>query len=314
MRYQGIVPLRPFPVNRHLTKQDDAYRLEQRHRMDELTPCAGLMVIRLNSSYLELVDKYFDWKGYLTAWTFVMCLFTFFAGGMFIFSSFQFFMEGRSDVYFGLVVGVVLFSMGAVAFVLGRHDWIHYTHFPIRFNRKTRMVHVFRKDGSVLSTSWDGLFFTLDSDANFWEPRGHVLDPDGITVRETFALGVSSINNKEGLRKIHAHWEFCRRYMEDGAEAVAPYVKQVLPIDGRRESFRVGYEVLMSHYRDTESVLGFVMYVIMWPVLALSSLARWVAMRTSKVPRWPAEIEAMNEVSTDDSYCIDARINPPGLR
>ena len=176
------------------------------------------------------------------------------------------------------------------------------------------MVYVFRKNGTVLSVSWDELFFTLDRDAIWWEIRAHVLESDGVTVKETFALGAyNSDSSREGMRMLYAHWEFFRRYMEEGPAAIAPYVKQVAPVDGKRESFRVGYEVLASNMRHDNPLLK-VIYFLDWPLTALSSLTRWLAMRVAKVPSWPAELEACNVVDANDPWCIDARINPPELR
>ena len=187
-------------------------------------------------------------------------------------------------------------------------------HYPIRLNRQTQMVHVFRKNGTILSVPWSEVFFTLDQDARFWEIRGHVLRADGNTVEETFALGtISAFLSVKGTRALQGYWEFFRRYMAEGPESVMKYVKQALPVDGKRESFRVGYEVLTSYFHSSTAV-GTILRIIDWPITAVSSLARWLAMRISKIPRWPAEIEAVNVVTADDPYHIDARINPPELR
>ena len=94
---------------------------------------------------------------------------------------------------------------------------------------------------------------------------------------------------------------------------MAQFVKYAMPIDGKRESYRSGYEVIMSAFRHPNPVAR-LMTTILWPVLFLQSLVRWVVMRTCRIPRWPAEIEAVNVVDDDDPYDIDARINPPELR
>ena len=66
MHYQGIVPLRPFPVGRRLNEQDQAYRLLQGSPIETSEPYSDLSVIKLNSTYLELVDKYYLGKGWMT--------------------------------------------------------------------------------------------------------------------------------------------------------------------------------------------------------------------------------------------------------
>ena len=315
MHYQGMVPGRPFPVDRSLRLQDQEGRLQQDVRVDTPAPYPDLSVIKVNSTYLELVDKFYSGKGWASFMCWAIAAFTMVSSVWFLATGVRQFQEGSSEgMYFGIAAAVMLSGIGAGTLFLGRFDWAYYTHYPIRLNRKTRMVHVFRKDGSVLSVPWDEVFFTLDQDAGYWEIRGHVLDPDGETVRETFALGTfSAFNRGEGRRMLHAHWEFFRRYMAEGPEAVAPFVKQALPVDGRRESYRVGYEVLATGYRHSNPVVA-LLGLIQWPLLALSSLARWVAMRLAKIPHWPEEIEAVNVVADDDPFSIDARINPPELR
>jgi hypothetical protein len=56
----------------------------------------------------------------------------------------------------------LLFGLLALALIwLLRKESFAYTHYPMRFNRKTRTVHVFRPNGTVLSVPWDQLYFTL---------------------------------------------------------------------------------------------------------------------------------------------------------
>ena len=315
MHYQGIIPGRPYPINRPLSDHDHAKRLLQRDRRDDAAPYSDLTVVRVNSTYMELVDKYYGWKG----WAALMFGFMALMLSGFSFSCISLGIDKLREgdafgFYFGLGAALAFGSMGFIGWFLGRFEWAYYTHYPIRLNRKDRMVYVFRKDGTVLSVGWDELFFTLDRDAVWWEIRAHVLAEDGATVKETFALGAySTLDSREGMRVLYAHWEFFRRYMEEGPAAIAPYVKQVAPVEGKRESFRVGYEVLASNLRSDNPLLR-VLYLLDWPLTALSSLTRWLVMRKGKIPFWPAEIEARNVVAADDPFCIDARINPPIFR
>ena len=314
--YTGLI--KKFPVNRLLTAQDRKFHLDQNERLD-VRPYPDIVAIRLNSTYLEVVDKYFQGKGFLSlmALAFSALLLGF---GMAIFSlAVTEVLQGDSDVThiaYTSVTGVVmaLFGLGVIWFC--RVEWRGYTHYPIRLNHKTQMVHVFRKDGSVLSVPWANLYFTLDYDFSyfrFWHIHGHVLAEDRETVLETFALGMSGDVDPGGLQLLHKHWEFFRRYMAEGPESVASYVRNAMPVDGKRESFRSGYEVIMSELRHDHPIADVIRFVL-WPFFFPQSLVRWVVMRTSKMPRWPDEIEAVNEVSANDPYDIDSRINPPELR
>src|SRR5690554_2406425 len=67
MAYQGLI--KKYPVGRPLTEQDRKYQLKQDEQL-EVEPYAGISVITLNSTYLEVVDKFFSSKGAAT----VFCL------------------------------------------------------------------------------------------------------------------------------------------------------------------------------------------------------------------------------------------------
>ena len=61
--YTGLI--KKFPVNRLLTAQDRKFHLDQNERLD-VRPYPDIVAIRLNSTYLEVVDKYFQGKGFLS--------------------------------------------------------------------------------------------------------------------------------------------------------------------------------------------------------------------------------------------------------
>lgn len=314
--YKGLI--KSFPVNRPLTDSDRKYHLDQDKRL-EVTPYPDLMVIRLGSSYLEVVDKYFQEKGFLSLVVLVFSA-VFLVGGAFIATDVLDALPNNESfpgaIRHGVITSSLFIAFGLGIIWFGRVEWLGYTHYPIRLNHKSQMVHVFRTDGTVLSVPWADLHFTLDYDFSyfrFWEIHGHVLADDRETVLETFVLGTSGDVRFGGVEILHAHWEFFRRYMAEGPGAVAEYVRYAMPIYGKRESFRSGYEVIMSALRHPHPVAR-VMTTIMWPFFFLQSLVRWVVMRTCRIPRWPAEIEAVNVVDDDDPYDIDARINPPELR
>lgn len=314
--YTGLI--KEFPVNRPLTEQDRKFHLDQRKRLD-VNPYPDIVVIKLNSSHAEIVDKFFQGKGFLSLMVVLFSAIFLGFGGVLLLSVMDPPLDiGSPEEYVisGIVMGSValLFGLGLIWF--GRVEWRGYTHYPIRLNYKAQMVHVFRKDGSVLSVPWADVYFTLDYDFSyfrFWHIHGHVLADDRETVLETFALGMSGDVDPGGLQLLHRHWEFFRRYMAEGPESVAGYVRNAMPIDGKRESFRSGYEVIMSELRHDHPIADVIRFVL-WPFFFLQSLVRWVVMRTGKMPRWPDEIEAVNRVSEDDPFDIDSRINPPELR
>jgi hypothetical protein len=152
------------------------------------------------------------------------------------------------------------------------------------------------------------LFFTVGRCNRFfgiqtWDVRAHVLASDGTTVRETFSLAMAS----ESQGDVLVYWEYIRRYMEEGPSAVILRTPVYLPISERRETWRFG---LMRLALDLPWAA---VLVIMLPFYFLMSLGRWFAMRTSKIPVWPKEVEDVCRVEPNDPYGRDARDNPPNL-
>ena len=70
------------------------------------------------------------------------------------------------------------------------------------------------------------------------------------------------------------------------------------PIADERESFLFGWHRTMS-----ASYMLLPIYVFIYP-------GRWIAMHTSKIPKWPEEIERVCQVEPGDPYIRDASMNP----
>lgn len=317
MEFSGLIS--KYPNNRLLTEQEYSHRLDQ-HECLNIDPHYQLSVIKSNSSYMESVDKWYAWKGIITAVSFAVLLILNATLGW---GALEWILEGLGIFPspleptvllangIGMALVVSLLDCG-VAWLLAK-DSFAYTHYPIRFNRKTRTVHVFRTDGTVLSAQWDKIFFTLGHTGHFneWEVRGHVLEPDDVTVRETFALSyVGHLSAKEIASNakayfpqdfVRAHWEFIRRYMEDGPQAVSSQIQFCMPVDRRRESFRVGMERVFANFVGAP----FLVYWTMFPFCLGVSVFRWFAMHTSKIPQWPQEVDASCRVESDDPYAIE---------
>lgn len=316
MDYTGLIS--KFKVNRLLTDEERALQLKQGQRLD-VDMVYQRAVIRMNSTYLETTDKFYAWVGYLA---FGMLTLAIMLGVASVWISSillekvavidmdltRFFSEfGPAHGFLIVFFMLILFLVSIWGFKL---EAFRYTHYPIRLNRKTRMVHAFRYDGTVISAPWDKLFFTLGRGNRHnleqnWDIRGHVLDKDGVNVVDTFSLGAHA-GSQEGLRRF---WEMHRRYMEEGPQAIVELVRYYMPLeDGRRESFRFGWMRWWSNMQ--ESHVAFWFFAIVMPLIATG---RWIAMRTSKVPLWPAEIEAQCRIEANDPFERDSRNNPQGL-
>ncbi|SQJ22637.1 Uncharacterised protein [Serratia rubidaea] len=178
----------------------------------------------------------------------------------------------------------------------------------MRFDRKNRLVHVFRLDGSSYSVVWDSVFFTsgLNHRKDFnkdYYISGHVLAEDKVTVLDTFCLPATHGDRKQ----LERHWEFVRRYMEEGPESVIGVVDFCLPIAEKREGFGFGLLYLMSGFNGAPLFLLPLFFVL----ASLFVLPRYIAMLTSRRPRWPASIESRCRIAGDDPYRRDASDNSP---
>ena len=178
------------------------------------------------------------------------------------------------------------------------HRW---THYPIRFNRKNRMVYVFCFDGVVRSAKWDDLFFTFGRcewlGVQEWDIRGHALKADKKTVEWTFALHGQSPDKLDLMQ----YWEFVRRYMEEGPASVHDDVLWCHDIATTREkTWKAGYDVLNLTYGNK-----FLNSLFTWP----AAFVRQYVMKTGKIPVWPDEIEAQCQIDPDDPYALDASNN-----
>ncbi len=321
MELSGL--LGKYPVNRSLTAFEREFQLKQKQRLS-IVPHYQLSVIKMNSCYLETVDKWYGWKGVVTT---IAAIALILIDGFLGWGGVQWILEGLG-VFPSLLEPTVLLANGiamtllCLLFSFGliwllRKESFAYTHYPIRFNREKRMVYVFRTDGTILSISWDELFFTLANVGpwNKWEVQGHVLHSDNNTVLETFPLSyvglvrardiVSTAKQGAPDDPVRAHWEFIRRYMEDGPEEISKQVQFCMPIDIGRENFRLCFERVFANFAGAPTLL----YLAMFPFCLLIGTFRLLAVYSSKVPTWTEEVEASCTVENDDPFAIRGAAN-----
>lgn len=273
-----------------------------------------LSVVKVNSGYIELVDRWYPIKGF-NAWigacvsvvaAFLSCLMilAFFTAPV---------TDERAALWFMLIVFLPI-CLGMVwgGWWLMRTECGRWTHYPMRLNRKTRQVHVFRQDGTVLTAPWDDLFITRGMakgplTGTTYDLRAHVLDVDGETVRESFTLGYPSpLGNAQSIDKF---WSFIQPYMEasDGVERTHRHLKEggyLVPVDNRKEGWRWGIarSFMLAVHWPWLQLLGS-------PFLGLNAVGRMFAMWTSKVPEWPHEVEQACAIEADDPYVLTWRDN-----
>jgi len=302
MEYFGL--LKKYPVNRPLTEWEIAHHLPQ-NRPSGVPPWSQFSVVRMNSTYLECVDKFFEGRGILAWWgLFVVSLLAWFLIAISILTVGNW-MQGK-DMQGNLFALLFVYSMSVPLIIFFWHiilrkEVFRLTHYPMRFNRKNRMVYVTRLDGTVMAEPWDRLYFTVGhcgEDAR--DIQGHRLADDGVTVLETFSL---AFYDTEDSPHLLTHWEFVRQYMEHGPAGLMDLLPAVLEVAGRREPFLDGFARL---HTTTKIRGGFVMAVLALPVDFIYAIGRWIASITSKIPRWPEEVEQACRIDPDDPYLRDS--------
>ncbi|QCU72613.1 hypothetical protein E5843_14525 [Luteimonas yindakuii] len=304
-----------FPVDRQLTDKERMHRYRQ-SSISEAPPMEFLSVTRITSRYIELVDRWYPIKGFNTWLGATLAGTSLFLCGLMILAFFLAPAAGQSEALWFMVIVLLPICLGMVwgSGWLIRTECGRWTHYPMRLNRQTRQVHVFRQDGTVLTVPWDDLFITLGTaraplSGTTYDLRAHVLDTDGATVRESFTLGYPSpLGNAESIDKF---WAFLQPYMEapGGVERTYRHLKEggyLVPVDGRKEGWRwsIARSFMLAAPWPWLQFLGS-------PFLGLNAVGRMVAMWTSKVPRWPDDVEMTSKVERSDPYVLTWRDNAP---
>ncbi|MCW0087883.1 hypothetical protein OIV70_08945 [Burkholderia pseudomallei] len=251
-------------------------------------------LIRINSIYMDWIDRRFLYRGMMGT-SVITGGFIFFAGML---AWLIFGYVGADDYhrigYLMPMPGPFIFFLIFYYKILNK-DYFSFVYYPIRFNRRTRKVYVFRdkRDGGILTVPWDSVFFHIGrgTDMKFLRDiRGEVMEGD--IVKDTFALGHCA----ESDRPVLEMWEFIRRYMEEGPEAVAK-----VPLDKYVE-----LSVAPTLKNCLISAVGFTnattptKRILLSPFIGLFTLVRWLVFKTCKEPQFPPEIEAECRVEPND--------------
>jgi hypothetical protein len=176
----------------------------------------------------------------------------------------------------------------------------------MRFNRKTRMVHAFQqvRKGEIISVPWDDVLFTstsLEGKNSNHIIYAHKLSEDGKTVLATFQL--PDFDTRSSPHRF-LQWEFVRQYMEGDGQKVAELanmVEEVAGVGGRKETLYESFRQAWASFAGPH----FHLFIIASPLILVATIGRRIAMWTSKIPRWPDEIEATCQVSPNDPNLRD---------
>lgn len=289
----------PFETARPLTQKEQRQVLMRERGLD-VEPGQRAALIALNSTYLDWIDRRFLFRGTLN--TFLSTLFV--IGAIVAVSSAQWMIiSGGTSIrecWPALIIPIPAYvACWYLYYMALRGEYFTYTYWPIRFNRKTRMVHVFRYNGpgGTLSVPWDEVFFHIGAGSqkrpDDIDIRGHVLDGD--IVKDTFALGHTV--PRQHKRALLEMWEFIRRYMDEGPDAVGPHpLDRYIEVSVTPSLFNCFF---MMH---TFYVGGFPMIaqILAFPFVVLYTLTRWFVLHTCRKPVFPPEVEATCQIEPGD--------------
>jgi len=267
-------------------------------RLPDIQPDERGCLIHLNSTYLDMIDSRFLTRGDMWAsallfvtdpvsiWMFCMSLY-----GIKILILNQ--VVGGAVILAIMICALVAFTVWANKIMLG-HDFFTYTHYPIRFNRKTRMIHVFRHNGpgGVLSVPWDEAWFHIGQGSyhkvQLMDLRGQVMNGDAVV--DSFAVG-NCASDTEYLKQV---WKFISIYMEQGPQALPRDNYIMISADdlGLYNQF-IGACAYGKMLRQP------LLRLLFTPLITIT---RWLVMKSCKVPVWPPEIEAESAIEQHDPY------------
>jgi len=297
-----------FHVNRPLNNFEREQHLDTKRSASDLVHY-DQSIIKFNSTFVEYVDKWYSMRGFMALVGGLFGLFFLCATGLALYM-----LLDSGFMWFSILPPVCL-ALLWVSMKIFLADAFTYTHYPIRFNRKNRQVYVFRRNGTIFKAGWEDLYWTVYSTQGGNPIRGdlnvmgHVLDEDGVTVKESIGL---SMVDAGGTWRLLQFFEFIRRYMEDGPGPVLKSLESVVPLimlpplDREKESWYFGWQYLTANWKGFP-LLQILMQVGFFP----TSLFRWIVMRTSKIPQWPQWVEDECAIAPDDPTVYDGDHPPP---
>lgn len=261
-----------------------------------------LCLIRFNSTFIEMIDRRYRLRGMVATLFAVICIFILGVFWLYLAERLVSLGGRGGDKYFVVLGFLTILNFAAAYFcwwLLPGRDFFTYTHYPIRFNRKSRMVHAFVHNGpgGVISVPWDKAFFHIgkaDGEETYLRDlRCHVVDESGSIVH-TFAVG-HYYDQEDIIRGIY---EFIRRYMEEGPAAVVDDPGQRRIDLSTATTWRNCFYTVVASLPMSWFSLRYVLFPLYGPLV----LCRWLVFKTCKAPVWPPEVEAESAIEAGDPH------------
>jgi hypothetical protein len=232
---------------------------------------------------------------------FAICMFLFFIYGLYF-----------KQVYWSVAVfsclTICLAYLVYSNYQMAKYDLFGYTHYPIRFNRKTQKVYAFSpQQQKIIELNWADLRFSAVQEGRFdIELRGSIVNSENIVEEEIIFPFITKIYGRE---LVDQHLAFFKAYMEgDDLKSIDESIPEFFDIYKRKETFKESFERVYMQFDGEEIIqqtrplerdngIASVAFAL-FPLIILRRLGLYL----SKIPQWPAHIEKECEIDIDDAY------------
>lgn len=177
-------------------------------------------------------------------------------------------------------------------------DWFHYRANPIRFDRERRMVHVWRsrRAGGCYSVPWDdNLVLVRGGKDSEGFPRAlstTFFSIDPVTRRIKRRIAVGKLHHDSV--KADAFYEYIRRFMEQGPSAVPAPRRPARMTPSLAYSFNAWFkftDIAEQRRKGEWTIVDWGITLLLSPLHLLLALSHFIAMLTSRTPKWPAHMD-----------------------
>ena len=276
-------------------------------KTDQLYP--HRQVIRFNSTFVEVMDSWEFIRGRATALALPMWAALFFAIFMFLFFMYSLYFK---QVYWSVAVfSCLTIGLGYLVYSnykMAKYDLFGYTHYPIRFNRKTQKVYAFSpQQQKIIELNWQDLRFSAVREGRFdIELRASLVNADNIVEEEIIFPFITKIYGKE---LVDQHLAFFKAYMQgDDLKSINAAIPEFFDVYNRKESFKETFERVYMQF-DGEEIIQQTRPVerdngiatVAFPLFSLIILRR-LGVYFSKIPQWPTHIEKECQIDSNDPY------------
>ncbi|PJJ96054.1 hypothetical protein CO611_09005 [Lysobacteraceae bacterium NML03-0222] len=192
-----------------------------------------------------------------------------------------------------VVVGY-LFFIYKFLLPFARTEIFTQRHIIVRFNRKTRQVYIHRPKfaGGLVVMPWEHTYAGINPDLPDASVIGESLivawpaELSGAGYDESAFLG----EPMDGNLQVMGLWEYIRRYMEEGPDAV-PKPKRLRPLfPWPWASIRAVLNFMAPVWRRGGQAYALLFGLVLSPLMLLHAVCHWLSLLLCWPVRWPKEI------------------------